>query len=286
MSSQDITQIPRMFLFDVDGPIVDPRTETVTQIDILKRIVAELHSGRPVALITGRATSWLINGVVSQIEDLIQDSNDLKNFFVSAEFGGASITYDDGTRHIYIDPTISLPPTLLTFCEELVSSKYSHAMTFEKKDTQFTAKIRKGEDIAVFNKVRTEFVEEMQAHLEMSGLSENYEVHNDRIAVNIRDKRENKVFATEQVLNWVLQKGIEPKSFIIFADSRGDFEIADAAVDDEVARENNYPVKIIYLGEKADIQDLIDAKPEYEIDVRTNDDLTLGTLEVLNKLSL
>ncbi|MBP6882646.1 MAG: hypothetical protein KBC15_03790 [Candidatus Levybacteria bacterium] len=282
----DTIHIPRMFLFDVDGPIVDPKTEKVTQIAILKRIAAELHSQRPIALITGRATSWLIDNVVSKIENLVLDPNDLKYLFISAEFGGSSINYDDGSRHIHTDPTISIPPALLSFCEELVSGKYSKTMTFEKKETQFTAKLQKGIDLAAFNLDRIKFAEEVQNHLDLSSLSEHYEIHNDRIAVNIRDKRENKVFATEQVLNWVIQKRIEPESFVIFGDSRGDFEIADAAIDNELVQEHDYSVKFVYLGEKEDVQDLIEADPGYEIDVRTNDDLALGTLEVLNELPL
>jgi len=282
----DTTHIPRMFLFDVDGPIVDLKSEKVTQIAILKRIAAELHSQRPIALVTGRATSWLIDNVISQIENLVMDPNDLKYLFISAEFGGASITYDDGSRHIHTDPTIGIPTSLTEFCEELLKGKFSLHMDFEKKETQFTAKIRKGSDLAAFNLDRVNFVEAVQEHLDLSGLSEHYEVHNDRVAVNIRDKRENKVFATEQVLNWVIQKRIEPESFVVFGDSRGDFEIADAIIDNELVQEHGYPVKFIYLGIKEDVQAFIDANPGYEIDVRTNDDLSLGTLEVLNQLPL
>lgn len=282
----DTIHIPRMFLFDVDGPIVDLKSEKVTQIAILKRIAAELHSQRPIALVTGRATSWLIDNVVSQIENLVLDPNDLKYLFISAEFGGASITYDDGSRHVHTDPTIGIPTALTEFCEELLKSKFSLHMDFEKKETQFTVKIRKGSDLAAFNLDRVNFVEAVRDHLDLSGLSEHYEVHNDRVAVNIRDKRENKVFATEQVLNWVIQKRIEPESFVIFGDSIGDFEIADAIIDNELVQEHDYPVRFIYLGVKEDVQDLIKADPGYEIDVRTNEDLTLGTLEVLNELPL
>lgn len=166
-------------------------------------------------------------------------------------------------------------------------------MAFEKKETQFTAKVLPAKELdengfafSHFKEAQLNLVEEIQDYLEKIGLSDQFEVHTDRIATNVRDKSVNKVFATEHVLAWLAEKGVEPKSFIIFADSRGDFEIADAVVDNELVQEKNYPVKVIYLGHKEEITDLIKAAEDYEIDVRTHDDLTQGTADFLHEQSL
>ncbi len=292
-----------MYMFDVDGPIVEPTSETITHPEILSSIIDELSARRPVALITGRGIDWLINGkvikypqisipsgVVGLIEQQANDKSILDNFFVSAEFGGCTITYRNGERIVHIQKTTSLPQHLLQTAEQLIQEKYSETMMVEPKLTHFTAKIdtkdklaKHGKTFADFKNGQDQLVKELEALLEQEGLSDQLEIHKDRIATNIRDKRLNKIFATKEVLRWLLEKRIAPESFVVFADSKSDFEIADALVSDSEIQERKRKIKVVYLGSESQIKEIIDKHPLYEIEIRHHDDLTQGTADFLKE---
>lgn len=107
-----------MYMFDVDGPIVEPNSETITHPQIISDIINELKAGRVSALITDRSVEWLLKdakttgytnhkiqaGVVVLIEHQADDKSILDNLFVSAEFGGCTITYHNSERVINIQP--------------------------------------------------------------------------------------------------------------------------------------------------------------------------------------
>lgn len=295
--------VRQMYIFDVDGPIVEPASETITHPEILSSIIDELNANRPVAFITGRGIDWLMNGkvieypqinitsgVVGLIEQQVNDKSILDNFFVSAEFGGCTITYRNGERIVQIQKTTSLPQHLLQTAKQLIQKKYSKTMMVEPKLTHFTAKIdnkdklaKQGKTFADFKNEQTQLVNELEALLKQEGLSDQLEIHKDRIATNIRDRHINKAFATKEVIKWLREKRIDPQLFVVFADSIGDFEIADALVFDSEIRERKRKIKVVYVGSENQIRKIIDSHPQYEIEIRYHDDLTQGTADFLQE---
>jgi len=296
--------VQRMYIFDVDGPVVEPTSETITHPEILSSIIDELSADRPVALITGRGIDWLINGkeythssilsgVVGLIEQQVNDKSVLDNFFVSAEFGGCTITYRNGEKIVHVQKTTSLPQHLLQTAEQLIQEKYSETMMVEPKLTHFTAKIdtadklaTRGKTFADFKNEQTKLVKELESLLKQEGLSNQLEIHQDRIATNIRYKHINKSFATKEVLKWLREKRIDPQLFVVFGDNRGDFEIADALTSDSEIQERKRKIKVVYLGSENQIREIIDLHPQYEIEIRHHDDLTQGTADFLQEQKL
>lgn len=299
--------VDRMYMFDVDGPIVEPGTETVTHPEILTGIIDELRAGRPVALITGRGTEWLTKdessgykdhnqqaGVVSQLEAQVGDGERalLDNLFVSAEFGGDTLTFENGKKVEHQNEEISLPSTLVDTVGQLISDRYSQTMMNEPKKSMITAKVASetslassGKTFADFKREQGELAGEIDRILKITGQDDRLEVHQDRIATNVRDRRLNKVFATKEVLKWMREKGFDPQSFVVFADSKGDFEIADALVDDPDIQARNLGVKVLFVGNEDQVTDIRSKNPKYEVEVRDNADLTQGTADFMREQS-
>lgn len=284
-----------MYLFDVDGPIVEPKSETVTHPEILEAIVDELKNNRPIALITGRGVEWLIIGrgeligVVTHIESLVTDRSLLNNLFVSAEFGGATITYQEGKQIIYTNQKLSLPLELLHKAEKLVNETYHQTMTIEPKETQFTAKIQpfktlenNKKNFSDFQQEQREFSNALRDILIEMGIAEKYDIHQDRIATNIRDKSVNKIYATQEVLSWLRNKNFHPEKYVIFADSKTDFEMAEALISDPEIQKNQYPVTIIFLGSES-LRSELPTNKAYHVEIYDNEDLTQGTVAFLTK---
>lgn len=160
----------------------------------------------------------------------------------------------------------------------------------EPKLTHFTAKIDTEHELAKRNKTfadfkneQTQLVQELKELLEQKGLSDQLEIHKDRIATNIRYRHLNKSFATGEVLRWLREKRIDPQLFVVFADSIGDFEIADALVSDSEIQERKRKIKVVYVGAENQIREIIDKHPQYEIEIRHHDDLTQGTADFLKE---
>lgn len=95
------------------------------------------------------------------------------------------------------------------------------------------------------------------------------------------------MFATKEILHWLLkEKGVIPENFVIFADSRGDFEIAETLFSNLEVQAKGSHVKVLYLGSEDEIKEILDQNPPYEIEIRHHDDLTQGTADFLQEQKL
>jgi histidinol phosphatase-like enzyme len=79
-------------------------------------------------------------------------------------------------------------------------------------------------------------------------LEETVEIHEDRIAINIKRKISNKMFATKQFLAWLSYKNLHPEKFKAFGDAVSDLEIGHEL------RKNNLNFDFIYVGNPKDIK--------------------------------
>lgn len=214
----------------------------MTEPEIITEIINRLKKGEPVSLVSGRALPWLREQVVNKI---IAESNDpdiLKNFFVSAEFGGVSVHFENGKEVDDIDQDVSLSPDQIKQLSDLVTGEFSDiAFVDPEKVTHFTAEMNHGIPMELFKQRQLGLSDRMNSIL---GDNANLEVHNDRIATNVKSRRLNKHLAIQKVLAWLDKKGVSPKNFVVFGDSESDFEMGR-----ELANQGR-EFTFVYVGEQ------------------------------------
>lgn len=227
-NNHESIQTPNIaWLFDIDGVITNPTEKEITEPKILDELLSRLQKNEPIALVSGRAISWIERVVLDKIVNLVDDPKKLDNLFVSAEFGAISISFSDGEKVKQIDHEELLPADITEKASHLIREEYSEiAFVDEEKEAQFTAEMNKGISVDDFRQKQKEFSEKFKKIVEELGDETELEVHVDRIATNIKNKKLNKYFAAKGVLEWMKSNRINPKKFIVFGDSLTDIEMA------------------------------------------------------------
>lgn len=234
-----------VWLFDVDGVVTDPNEKRVTEPEILDEIVKRLEKGEPVMLISGRSMEWLDKQVVTLLEEKVADRQTLDNLFVSSEFGGMQLEYKGGQRVMSPDPEMTLPKDIERQAKEKARKpNYAGAMFIdETKRTMVSVEMHKNFGVNRFKPFQKELAQEFQDLLNINHLDQEFEVHEDTIATNLKHKEANKKHATRQALNWLGKKGVKPKAATAFGDNKTDLEMAEEANKD-------IPTKLIFVGER------------------------------------
>ena len=225
-AKESLTHPQNAWLFDVDGVITNPLEKAVTEPEIIPEIIKRLRANEPVSLVSGRALPWLLRTVVAKIEEQVQDRKLLDNLFVSAEFGGIAIYYQNGEQIKEVDEDVSLPHELIARASDIVINNYSNvAFVDPEKVTHFTAEMVKGVPMEDFKAGQAEFSAKFRDLVEEFGVDDDTEVHNDRIATNIKNRKLNKHLAVQKVLEWLNRNGSSPQIFHVFGDSHSDLEM-------------------------------------------------------------
>ena len=149
-----------------------------------------------------------------------------------------------------------------------IIEKFGDVVFFDLKKTFFTAEMKDGGNIEIFKARQKEIAEELQKLVEKSGLNDSVEVHQDTIAVNVKNKKLNKHLATQKFLEWLAIKKIEPDTFYVFGDSASDLQIG------EELNNQGKKIKFIYTGAE-DLGSL-----PFEI-IKTQAKFDQGTVEYL-----
>lgn len=270
-----LTESPKtVWVFDVDGVITDPIEKRIAKPEILDFIVKKLKQKEPVAFLTGRAMSWMEERVLPAIEVGTKDNNLLDNLYVSAEFGGLLITYEQGVKKTFVNSDIIPPKEIVEHASE-IAGRYSNSMFIDRaKRTHFTLEMNDGSDFAKFKEDQEKLDEEFRQLIKRYGLESQFEILSDRIASSIRDKRINKRFAVKELLKWLKLKKINPGKFMVFGDSKADLEMGE-----ELAI-NGLDQEFVFVGEKNQVDS---SKYSFTI-IITNHKCDAGTLEFLSSL--
>jgi hypothetical protein len=283
-----LRKVNQAIVLDVDGVITSPSSEIVEHPVILEGLISELKAGRPVALITGRGIQWLTDGtkdldgnqkqagVLTQLEERVEDKKLLDLLFVSAEFGGETITYEEGVRIEHPTEEVVVPEDILKRAQEITESDaFKDVMIREPKNTQFTSKIQPfdpahhpeytRETLYEEYKKRQERIAEKYSALLSFDQQNQFEVHIDRIAVNIRDRKTNKVFAARQYMSWLEEKRITSGVFYVLGDSKSDTEIAEGIC--QVIQESGQDaaVTFVFVGTEQELKHIEALHPPYTI---------------------
>jgi hydroxymethylpyrimidine pyrophosphatase-like HAD family hydrolase len=270
----DKKNIRSAWLFDVDGVLSNVQTRTITQMELVAILIDKLQKGDPVALITGRGLTALQTMVIQPLKNFVKeneiDEHILHLLFVSGEFGGVRLLHTNGNPVVSVDHNISLPEDLK---KQLIAAtkEYEDVIYFETKkqtmlslpsyphtaDTTFVEK--KDEIIAALRKITAKHPE--------------IEVHSDRYAINIKNKKANKHYSTSQFLNWLEEKKLSPDHYFAFGDSISDLEIGQELYD------RNLPAEFIFVGREHELEG-IHIPFSYSI---TSADFDEGTVEYLTQ---
>lgn len=261
----------RSWIFDVDGVITDLYSKDVKYPQILDKIAFFLNESKPVGVITGRTDSTLERAIMEPLENLVEDSSALDLLCYQGEFGGLSITYSEGKKNINVDYDLSLPKELIAEGEEVINL-YKDFVFFAPKQTFLTAEMHDEGDIEKFKSIQDELAQKLRELVDKFGLSKTVEVHNDQIAVNVKNKKLNKHLATKKYLNWLRDTDYEPEEFYVFGDNESDLEIGE-----ELDKQGK-KLEFIFVGDRR--------IGEYPFKViKTKDKFTEGTLEFLNHVN-
>ena len=260
-----------VWVFDVDGVITDPQEKQITQPEILDQIISRLEKEDPVAFVTGRALEWVSERIISQLESRINDSKLLNNFFVSGEFGGSSITYGQGVRKEFINRDFRIDQRIIDEVLELTMQKFPDSMQFDKdKKTMVSIEMKDGLTVEQFKPIQKELTPILKKIL-INHPGKDLEVQEDLIATNIKNKRANKAFATQQLINWIENKKIKIGQYVAVGDN---FK-SDVLIAEEIDLEE-LTVEFVYVGK----ENIDTSKYSFPIK-QTKNKFEKGTLEYL-----
>lgn len=259
------------WILDVDGTITNPEEKRVTNPEMFTEIIKRLEKGEAVALVTGRALDWLVKIVVDPLLSFTQDKKIFNNFYVSAEFGGSYMIFENGERKRQINHSNSVPQSVIKKTKEALKSyKTSHFWDADK-ETMVSLEMKNGMKVEDFKHYQKQLADRLRKTLDDEGASNQFEVHTDRIATNIKDKRATKAFSACEVRKWLLNKNLKPQKFFAFGDGTSDLDIADELY---MLGEN---VEFVFVGNPQQIENF---KKPYKI-IFTNGHCDKGTLEYL-----
>jgi histidinol phosphatase-like enzyme len=240
------------YIFDVDGVITDPEKRVIDHPEIITLIVNLLLAKNTVAFISGRALPWLKERLLNDFYSYIKINNlDIaifNNVFISGEFGGSNIFFENGALKENINLELRLESELVKQATD-ATKQFSDIVFIDKdKQTQFTAEMQNETTVVDFAKHEHEIANSFTKIVRKLGLEETVEVQEDRIAINIKCRLANKMLATKQFLDWLSFKNFHPEKIKAFGDSVSDLEIGHEL------RKNNLNFDFIYVGNPQDIK--------------------------------
>ena len=241
-------KVKHAWIFDVDGVITNPEEKVVTRPRILEEIIKRLQSGEPVALVTGRSLEWLVRSVLSPLEKRIDDKTLMDRLYVSGEFGGAYIKFPGGQKQSFVDEEIVIPVNIIESAKQ-IASEFSHSMFFDTtKRTMVSIEMNDNASVREFRQYQRRLIPKLRDVLGGKGLLAVFDIHADRIATNIKHKRANKYFAAKQVANWLKEKSLKPKEFVIFGDAESDLEMGMEIYD------QGLKVRFVFVGGQEELK--------------------------------
>lgn len=249
---------PHVYIFDVDGPIVDPKERIVTEIRVVDELVAMLERGDIVALNTGRSIEWLergqkVNGVypegqmglIGMLDERITDKRLLERFYCIGEKGSSELRYVNGEWVTTIDERISVPIHLQEMIRSIIMREYSEWMFYDDtKLTMITSEMNpvsenlpweeKEAILHEFTNVQLDLLGRLNPLLEESGVNEEFIVDPTTIATDVEAKGVGKDFAALRIFKWMTDElALDPMKLYVDAigDSGSDIPMAEALSD-------------------------------------------------------
>ena len=268
--------VAHAWLFDVDGVITHPEQKKVTEPQIFDEIIKRLQSGEPVAFVTGRSLSWMIDRVVNPLKERVEDKSPLQNFFGVGEKGAAWLSYDaNGQRVETVDESISTPAYLQDEVRKLIEEQFSDSIFFDdSKRTMISTEMIDGVRLEDYHARQKVFDQKLEELIKQRGLQDRLEVDSTTIATDIQNREVGKDFAARKVLAWLKEKSIKPAQFIAMGDSKSDVPMAQEIHNQGLA------VIFVFVGKEADRKHIKSQNLPFPVTF-TQNNYEKGTLEYL-----
>lgn len=259
----------KAWIFDVDGVITNLTKESVEKQEVLDRISNIIKDGEVVGFITGRGFDWLNTNVLDKMPNFHTNPQILERLFIVCEFGGVTVLHENGVEKKIIDQEIIVPQEVSDEGSKILE-KYKNHIIREDKETLFTVKIKPGTLLDEFTKEQEKASRELENLLEKDNLSEEFEVHTDRLGLNVRNKKSTKHHAIDKLLLWIQESNFPVTEFIVFGDSESDLEMG------EELTKKGMKFSFVFVGEN------LEQEPNFEV-IKTEKHYDEGTLEYLEK---
>ena len=241
------------YIFDVDGVITDVRKRRVTNPELIKYLILLLQKQNPIAFISGRTLPWLKERVINRITEYVQgnnlDNKLLDNIYISGEFGGCQMIFENGEAKETINSAIELDPKLVQKATEISEGFLDVVFIDTEKQTEFTVELNQNLTVDDFIKHEGKIADAYRKLVKELRMEESIEVFEDRLGITIKLRIANKMFATGEFLNWLGRKNISLDEFRVFGDSPSDLQIG------EELKKRNLQFKFIYVGNPNDLKD-------------------------------
>ncbi len=259
------------WIFDVDGVLVHLEERRLVEKQLLVHILSLLQKGNTVAFISGRSTSWQRNNVITLLEEeakrLQLPFSLFDNVFLSGEFGGTSIYFQEGKEIDQINKAHIIPKSVLSKLKK-ETQPFLEKFILEPKETIFTVFTK---SLKTFSKDKIILVDKFQGVLNAHNSKDKLEIHVDSTAINVKYKEATKSYATGQVLSWLQKKQITSNEFIVLGDSLSDLEMG------EELQRRQMPFTFVYVGDQ---ESLKNKQPSFPLTF-TREKYDKGTLEYL-----
>ena len=230
------------WIFDVDGVITDPVEKKVIEPELFNEISKRLSSHDVVALNTGRSLSWMIDRVISPLENYVADKSYFSNFIGVGEKGGAWVVYEDENWKNNIDLNISVPKELQDEIKNMITKNFSDSMFYdESKLTMISTEMLDGYNNDLYLQKQKEIVGQMRKALEKY---KNLDLKIDptQIATDIQNSRTGKHLGAKRIENWLEQNGIKPEKIFMFGDSQSYTEMVEEL-------QERYPAEFVFVND-------------------------------------
>lgn len=262
-----------VWIFDIDGVITDPEEKKIIYPQIVTELSKRLKTS-PVIFITGRSFPWIKRKVILPLISEIKDKADLKNLFISCEYGGVQVDYDNGNIRKNVGKDLIQDNILSNKIKKIVKDNFSQTMFYDNtKETIFTIEMKKGVNNKKFKKDQKHFHKLLKKLLSESKYSKKYSIIKTTIATDIFRKSLGKDYATRKILSWIKKREEHPFELNIFGDSQGDFVIGEELM------KHKLNFTFIFVGEKNNLNQKSLSFPIFF----TESTYTKGTLEFLQK---
>lgn len=159
------------------------------------------------------------------------------------------MTFDEeGTQHMGVVDSISVPGTLQASVQELIKAKYPESMFFDTtKKTMISVEMRDGHDLSDFTARQGELVADLVGLLGTFPGGNDYQIDPTTIATDIESPHVGKALGTDRFLEFLRVRGIVPTRFEAYGDSASDLSMAEELV------ERGESVQFIYVGDPSKI---------------------------------
>lgn len=244
-SCNEVVQVPKAWMLDVDGVLISLLSKRVEE-HLIELLAHRLILGEPITFNSGRSPLFIAELILSLLEPWIADRTQLSRVMVVGEKGGGWANYTpEGTLHVAFDTALVVPPLLKKAMNTLVGDPaFSDLMEIEGgKRTMMSVIKRRDIPLGVFQQAQTRFVRLVREYLADLGLNKAWKIDAVSDATEIEHTSAGKGKGAHKIIHWLQHdQGIWPEQIIAMEDSPSGIAMAEAL------HRNHMPVAFVFTG--------------------------------------